>query len=901
MNKLHQYFYNLLFIGTIFVIVPSHAESLADITLLESSSQSLTLELTIPDPVISGSVYQTIQIAGTGYTQGIPFRGTLIAIPDSSELQLDILDSDTEILSGILLPDAEADPASPVKIGMIGYLGEQRVAQIQFFPALYNPVQQTIKLYKRLRVKVSFSNYIRSKPVAENSPHFDKMLDRLLINPVTHQRRSRTARDTSCPPPLFALKVSIDKTGVYAISYADFLELGLDLSLLNAQQVSQIHMSHKDQPVSIFIAGEEDGVFGPGDVLFFYAQAANELYTRNNVYWLALNPDGGARMSFKDGAPAPSHPQLNEFTQTVHVEKNTRYWSRMPDSTNTDHLFWEKLDPGNSLDMPVTLHNLAQTSGNATVRVMLQGKTDFLTIDPDHHTKILLNGVEIHDVQWDGQKVFLQEVSFPQAKLLEGANTFTLLSVGDTGAIVDTLYVNWLEIDYTATMTAIDDNLTFDVTGTGEYNMTVNGFTRPELLVLDVTDPLKIVPLLGAAVSADEVQYADHLDSSKTYYAFTFVEEHLLKPAALTIDWPPIRLKSSCNRADYIIIYHDSFDIEALESLIAARGMQVMAVPVSDIYDEFNHGQPDPQAIKDFLTYAYENYTPPRPAYVLLVGDANQDTLNELGDGINYIPTHSFHTSEMGETSSDNWFVSVRGDDPLPDMYVGRIPIRTQAELDAVVNKLIRYPQAPLDGWQRNVLFVTDNNSSDFEEISELLIEEHLADYIPKRVYLSEYENVEAVTQDIIQAINAGTVVTNYTGHGSINLWAGEIIFNFEDVALLNNPDKLTFVVTLNCQNGFFSYSQPFRGTSDSLAEAFLKADDKGAIGMFAPTGLGYAKDHEILANELFGRLFKDEETELGFLTTTAKIEAVTNYGVSKDILEMYTLFGDPNLRLRLE
>ncbi|KHD07078.1 hypothetical protein PN36_04705 [Candidatus Thiomargarita nelsonii] len=631
MNHLKHYLF--WFIGTLFCI--SHAESLADITLLDSNAQSLTLELTIPEPVfsekhLSGSVYQAIQIAGTGYTHDpgkpqLPIRGTLIAVPEGSQLQLEILDSDTQILSGILLPPAPAlnsdttnyiynkqaeiyqsdsdQPASPVKIGMIGYLREQRVAQIQFFPVLHNPVRQTVKLYKRLRIKVSFSKHTRNiiAPVVQESSPFDKMLDSLLINPATRQRRSRTTRDTfvkgnhkglplhnitvcrgnplwlpltkvvrdtTCPSPQPALKISIEKTGVYAISYADFLALGLDLSVLDAQQ---IQMTHQGEPVSILIAGEEDGVFGRGDVLYFYAQAANGLYTRNNVYWLSLNPDGGARLNFKEGTPAPSLPELTEFTQTVHVENNNLYSSRMPDSTNRDHLFWKELGAGDSLDMPITLHHLAQTSGNATIRVMLQGKTDNRAIDPDHHTKILLNGVEIHEAYWDGQTVFRQEVTGSQAMLREGANTVTLVSVGETGARADVVYVNWLEIDYTATTTAIQDHLIFDATGSGQYNLTVNGFSRPDLLVQDVTDPLQILPLLGAKVSGSQIQYASQLNGGKTYYAFSFAK--LLKPAAISIDLPSIRLKSPCNRADYFIIYHDSFDINALQGVVAARAM----------------------------------------------------------------------------------------------------------------------------------------------------------------------------------------------------------------------------------------------------------------------------------------------------------------------------------------
>jgi hypothetical protein len=47
--------------------------------------------------------------------------------------------------------------------------------------------------------------------------------------------------------------------------------------------------------------------------------------------------------------------------------------------------------------------------------------------------------------------------------------------------------------------------------------------------------------------------------------------------------------------------------------------------------------------------------------------------------------------------------------------------------------------------------------------------------------------------------------------------------------------------------------------------------------------------------------LFQEQERQLCFQTTAAKIAAVTNFGVSKDILEMFTLFGDPGQLLRLE
>lgn len=890
-------------------IVPNYAA--AKITLLDESSQSLTLELNTPTPVISeenqsGDTYHVIHIPGMGTVEQLPFLGTLIGVPSDALIHLEILDSETEIMSGYQLAFNTASdryqPANPVKIGLTGYIREQRVAQIQFFPVLYNQVTKNIKFYKRLRVKIHFSNTTRTaKTLQQDSPAFDKMLHKLLLNSTTANRRSRASTRNSCPPPQQpALKLTIDKTGVYALSYYDFQSLGLDISVLDSRQ---IEMSHQGQPVPIFIDGEENGVFGPEDVLYFSAMAANGPYTRSNVYRLYLNEDGGSRLNFRNVTYEPTKPEITEFTQTTHVEENHQYWSRMPNGAEKDHLFWAKLDPEQSLNMPVNVYNLAPNR-NATVRVKLQGKTDDTNFNPNHHTKILLNGVEIHDSYWKAKVDFLQEVTIPQSQLREGENTVSLVSVADTGANVDILYVNWLEIEYTATTTAVSDLLAFNVPGTGQHNFTLTGFTRPELLVLDVTELQQIVPILGAAVSTDDaggykIQYSDNLDGSKTYYAFSLVQEHILKPAAINFDIPTTRLKSPCNRADYFIIHHDSFNVDALQNLVAARGLQVMAIPVSDIYDEFNHGMPDPQAIKDFLTYAYENYTQPSPAYVVLVGDANQDTLNELGHGINYVPTHAFYTGSMGETASDNWFVSISGDDNLPDMFQGRIPVRTQMELNAVVNKLSRYPQISLSGWQRNILFVADDEQ-DFENLSERLIDKHLADYTPKRVYLRQ-QNADAAKQNIIQNLRTGAILTNYTGHGSVSNWAGEFMFESKDVPSLNNRDRFTFVLALNCLNGWFSYYEPFFHSNDSLAEAFLKGSDEGAIGVFAPSGLGFTTEHESLANEFFKRLFQNKETEIGPLTTATKITATMVYGISTQTLETYILFGDPGLHLRLE
>ena len=70
-----------------------------------------------------------------------------------------------------------------------------------------------------------------------------------------------------------------------------------------------------------------------------------------------------------------------------------------------------------------------------------------------------------------------------------------------------------------------------------------------------------------------------------------------------------------------------------LEPLVAAReaeGITTSVVPVEEIYDAFGYGDPSPDAINAFVTYAVAQWESPAPAYLLLVGDATTDTRGYL-------------------------------------------------------------------------------------------------------------------------------------------------------------------------------------------------------------------------------------------------------------------------------
>jgi len=108
--------------------------------------------------------------------------------------------------------------------------------------------------------------------------------------------------------------------------------------------------------------------------------------------------------------------------------------------------------------------------------------------------------------------------------------------------------------------------------------------------------------------------------------------------------------------------------------------------------NEFNYGLYKPEAIRDFLSYAYHNWEK-APRYLVLAGEGTFDYRNNQGYNDNLVPAILVETP-YGLFASDNRYADVDGDDGVPDMAVGRLPVMTSEELDAVISKITAYETA---------------------------------------------------------------------------------------------------------------------------------------------------------------------------------------------------------------
>ncbi len=639
--------------------------------------------------------------------------------------------------------------------------------------------------------------------------------------------------------------------------------------------------------------------FRPGDYVEFLARRINHTFTDTNVYWLSWGGQYGKRMTVRNGAVTGQGARLASFVGTARHEENLVMWGNTPGAPEQDYWFQEKLTApavkSYSLSLPALIPASEVPGSFGKIRVSFRGVST-ASPSPDHHTRIRLNGTLVGDSYWDKDVGFVQEIEISQSLLREGANTVTVETPGDTGAVVDAVYLNWIEVDYWRRFQAEEDELTFSVIGEGRREIPITGLNSSTIRIYDITDPGNVGIIRNFAVAAAGAGYVatfeDDVAGGKTYLATT--RSAARTPLSLE-SRQPANLRAASNQADYIVITPREFlaGVMPLCSFRENQGVNTLAVAVEDIYDEFNFGLVSPQAIKDFLEHAYTYWTRPAPTYVVLVGDANVDYRDYLGTGKkSRVPVHLSPTSGLLLTPDDNWYVAVAGTDSLPDMFIGRIPAATVEDVEDMVNKISNY-EGVNSSVSREALFAADNNDLYFETINEKLIEYLPVGYVPQRVYLRSYAGVGAAKTDLIADINRGMALTNYTGHGDVTHWAGEGLLLPADIDLLDNGDRLTFVIALDCLNGYFV--QP---TYYSISESFVAAKGRGAIAAFSSSGLGYSWEHMILGKAIFSLVFEELIETLGEITTRSKIEAFAN-GVSGDLVKTFTLLGDPATRLK--
>jgi hypothetical protein len=900
----------------------------------------------------------------------LPLKGILVDIPEGHIGELSILQTVVETHSGYQIfpvPENSVDeqdgsaaavaesfvidseayatdafyPQAVAKLGDLFFFREQSKQQLVFYPFAFNPVTGELNHYKRIRVRIDYVDdlYARVKvpatdpwTVPVSAPSSDDLSETLasmgsyamafgtsplIVNPISPALSSLgVIMGAVWSPPAdgagSSYKIMVAEEGLYRLEAAFFTNNGIDPADIDLDTVRLYHMGEE---LAILVNDQDSpGVFDANDYIEFYGKppaSAYVKYAAQNIYWLVTAGGIGTpkRMVEVDGSPAAG-PLATEHSAVVRLEDDEYYVGLAPGTNERDRWYFDDFVLGtdftggpNPVQVPFDL-TLPGVIGQGNLTISLWGY-----YDTGHQVEVWVNDVSQGTFSWSG--VAFYEVNLGGLNLTE--NTTVKLACHTA---MDGLIVDYIEAAYPQSFAAVSDSLTFSHDSGHRY--IIDDFSTDALRVFDITDPVDVAYVNNLQISGTG-PFSLEFEPPASGVTDTFVvigTDDYKTPEAIVEDTPS-DLADTANEVDYILITHQDIGWDGggaqydwLTDLVALRedgDLAVKVVNVTDIYDEFSYGISTPEAIRDFLSYAYDSWQQPAPQYVLLVGDSTYDFKDNYNRGtINHVPAYTVFTDYMGETVTDEYFVTISGDDALVDMYIGRLPAQSAAEATVMVNKIIAYETGLNTGnWEKNVVLVADDQTEAYEAVFETINEDAAALLPAKMValkgYLGNYLLAGDLSTDITNWINDGALIVNYSGHASLQQWAAESVFVNSDVNSLTNTDKYPFFISMSCLTGYFGYLDAALGPQPSLAEQLLLANDKGALAALMPTGMTTTAGQHILNKAVFEAIFVNDIRELGPAIATAKQTLLANGDAYfEQISQTFLLFGDPAQTLKI-
>jgi hypothetical protein len=845
-----------------------------------------------------------------------------------------------------LNPDYNSYSDSPeiVSFDDFGYIRNLPVQSIRISPVKFDPLNRKITLYKTIRFRINFAGNQKIASKASDDFAAASILNFDAAKYWVRERKAQSLRKTVFNSVLANgtwYKFEAPDEGIYKITYAMLSSYGIDPATVDPRTIKIYNNSGKPLPENpldprpadlqenaIVVSGEDDGKFDEGDYILFYGRGNNfwdydttshsfkrifNVYTDHNYYWIT---SGGA-----PGKRAEDKSSLNE--SNIYSQNSSKgFLSRDDDKINilnsgrqflgddfTDivrsRTYVNKLD-GRINSVPVEYHlRFVTASPNPTAVDVEENNTNIWHRNMPAGVSELIDGTAY------------SATVFYNAPIPENRSNLKFIFTPNSSSAK--AYLDYFEIIYQKELKAFNNYLLFyskDTTAVIEYHLT--GFTNSNIRVYDVSD----------YAGMKEIKNFTMLSGSECRFQVSEQQGKVSRYIAVTSDnfKTPVNPQEASNSnihgisdgAKYLIITHKNF-MEAANRLKnyrenqAKHPMSTIVVDIDDVFNEFAGGLPDVTGIRDFIKYAFDNWQT-APEYVLFFGAGNYDYKDILGYHTNYLPPYETieSLSEIGSYTTDDYFVNLDADQKV-DLATGRITCKTLEAANNVVDKIIYYENSSDKGlWRNLITLVADDGyqgadyqtqAEDFTGSSEILSSTYIpGSYNFKKLYMAAFpivltgngKRIPAGNKAIISAMNEGTLIVNYVGHGAPYVWADESIFE-QGVSIpqLNN-DRYFFLSAATCDFGYFD--DP---AFTSSAEDLLLDNTAGAIGTLSSSRPVFQLENEALMYEYFSQLMKPGgDSTRGIPIGKAMYFTKQVQGLNGQNARKFFIFGDPTLRL---
>ena len=142
--------------------------------------------------------------------------------------------------------------------------------------------------------------------------------------------------------------------------------------------------------------------------------------------------------------------------------------------------------------------------------------------------------------------------------------------------------------------------------------------------------------------------------------------------------------------------------------------------------------------------------------------------------------------------------------DMRPDVSIGRLPASSKAELNTLIDKIVKYEiNAYNPDWNKKTTLVADDGCLNDSEDLKDQTEQYFVDWGVPQSDIQKLYGTSCTADNIQDAINEGRRFVNYAGHGYYNAWACPG-YTEAHAASLTNDEKTPIIAAMACDTAGF-------------------------------------------------------------------------------------------------
>jgi hypothetical protein len=527
------------------------------------------------------------------------------------------------------------------------------------------------------------------------------------------------------------------------------------------------------------------------------------------------------------------------------------------------------------------------TVGSGILRLLFKGEAY-----AEHQVRLYLNETFLADTSWHSSNPLLLMVDADNVQ--PAGNDLRIEFIHDPDG--DVVFLDWFEVfDWKGYDLSGQLHVPLEWYGqTGRRRFDIQGDLDRSVVVYVRNDSL------CSLVSTDDPSSFElRLDSMEVGHELWMAgEQDMLDPLEVAYQTPG-RIMGSIPGAERVILAHEVLYDEVLA--LEDPEVETVFLTTREVYQEFNGGVRDPEAIRAFVAYVIESWDP-IPLELIMVGSGHYDprgftTLEpSLIDPIFYghldFPIDDYYAEVLGSS--------------YPQVALSRISVYTNTVLQTVVQKSLRYRSGQANGnWQARIIGSADDErvpapDTNDQPVHTRDMEEVLANHLPPRFRpIKEYmiffpfndmwQKPEA-RNHLIQEWSEGALFFAYLGHGAYDQLAQEGLLYTDNVSELKCEGRLPVAFFGSCSVGEF-----WKPARSCMAQEVSSVPDGGAIlGCGATTGTTSGGNQELLIEWFHSSLLNP-----GMPVDISLLAAKLATGPSSSSRK-YILFGDGSVPLAL-